>query len=83
MTFLYILHSQTTGRFYIGVSESLDRPLLEHQQGQTPSTRGRGPWVLVYTESYPTRSAVGRGRLAAPSPYAGLFRWGCAVRDCC
>jgi putative endonuclease len=63
MSFLYILQSQTNSRYYIGVSDSLDRRFIEHQHGQTPSTRGRGPWILVYTESYPTRTeALARER---------------------
>jgi len=52
VSFLYILESETTGRFYIGSTDDLDRRLAEHQRGQTPSTRGRGPWKLVYTEKF-------------------------------
>jgi len=58
MSFLYILQSQTTTRYYIGVSDSVDRRFIEHNHGQTPSTRGRGPWILVYSESYSTRSGA-------------------------
>jgi putative endonuclease len=28
--------------------------LAEHQRGQTKSTRGRGPWALVYREEFDT-----------------------------
>jgi len=49
---LYILQSETSGKFYVGSTEDLDRRLSEHNRGQTPSTRGRGPWKLVHQEQF-------------------------------
>jgi len=49
---LYVLRSETSGKFYVGSTEDLDRRLSEHNRGQTPSTRGRGPWKLVYQEQF-------------------------------
>jgi len=54
MCFLYILQSESSGRFYVGSTDDLDRRLSEHLRGHTPSTRGRGPWKLVYTEPFGT-----------------------------
>ena len=54
MCFLYILQSESSSRFYIGSTDDLDRRLSEHLRGHTPSTRGRGPWKLVYTEPFET-----------------------------
>ena len=56
MFIVYVLHSQSTGRFYIGQTSDLERRLQEHQAGDARYTRGRGPWILVHTETYPTRS---------------------------
>ena len=56
MAFLYILQSETTGRFYIGSTNDLNRRLLEHARNHTPSTRNRGPWKPVYQESFPSLS---------------------------
>jgi putative endonuclease len=50
--FLYILQSQTSGKFYVGSTDDLDRRLSEHERGHTPSTRGRGPWKLVRKEPF-------------------------------
>ncbi|MGH9556552.1 MAG: GIY-YIG nuclease family protein [Terriglobales bacterium] len=58
MAFLYILQSDSSGRFYIGSTTDPDRRLSEHQRGKTPSTRGRGPWRLVYREEFPTLKAA-------------------------
>ena len=52
--FLYILQSETSGKFYVGSTDDLDRRLSEHARNHTPSTRGRGPWSLVYRESFTT-----------------------------
>ena len=51
---LYILESESSGRFYVGSTDDLDRRLSEHLREHTPSTRGRGPWKLVYTEQFET-----------------------------
>jgi putative endonuclease len=58
--FVYILRSERTGRFYIGCTADLDRRISEHARGQTASTRGRGPWVLVYQERFSDLSAARR-----------------------
>ena len=57
---VYILQSQSSGRFYIGCAERPPLRLAEHQRGQTISTRGRGPWSLVYQEHFDTLSEARR-----------------------
>ena len=52
MPCVYILQSQTTGKYYVGSTINLDRRLSEHQRHHSPYTRGRGPWQLVYHESH-------------------------------
>ena len=54
MAFVYILQSETTGRFYIGSTNDLDRRLSEHARNHTPSTRNRGSWKPVYQETFPS-----------------------------
>jgi putative endonuclease len=63
MALLYILQSERTGRFYIGSTEDLARRLEEHSRGQTASTRGRGPWKLVYREEFESSLAAHRREL--------------------
>jgi len=52
MAYVYVLQSQSTKKFYIGCTERVSSRLAEHQRGQTASTRGRGPWTLVYEEEF-------------------------------
>jgi putative endonuclease len=54
MPTVYILESQSSKRFYIGSATDAQARLAEHQRGQTRSTRGRGPWELVYREEFKT-----------------------------
>ena len=52
MTSVYILQSKSTARFYIGCAGDPLARLMEHERGQTKSTRGRGPWTLVHEERF-------------------------------
>src|SRR5947209_17330767 len=54
MPTVYILQSEKTSRFYIGCATEVLVRLTQHQRGQTISTHGRGPWVLVYQERFET-----------------------------
>jgi len=60
MFYLYILQSDSTGRYYIGQTDNLDRRFSEHNDACYTSSkttkRFRGPWKLVYSEKYKTRS---------------------------
>jgi putative endonuclease len=60
MGFLYILQSDSSGRFYVGSTDDLDRRVSEHQRGKNLATRGRGPWKLVHYEKFDTLSEARR-----------------------
>ena len=61
MTYIaYVLESQATGRLYIGHSNDPMRRLSEHIAGHTTSTRGRGPWALIFTREFATRAEAVR-----------------------
>jgi len=63
MPAVYVLQSECSKRFYIGCAEQAEHRLTEHNRGQTISTRGRGPWILVYQEQFDTLvEARGRER---------------------
>ena len=56
MYFTYVLQSQTTGKHYTGHTSNLEERLKSHNSGNSPYTKGRGPWKLLYFENYETRS---------------------------
>jgi len=54
------MESITTGRWYIGQTEDLERRLAEHNNREHNvskyTSRHKGPWRLIYHEERPTRS---------------------------
>jgi putative endonuclease len=52
--FVYVLRSQKTGRRYIGHCERLERRLDQHNSGGTKATQYGKPWVLAYSETFPS-----------------------------
>ncbi len=64
---VYILQSQTSGRFYVGHTEDLEERIHRHNSGQTKSGRNRGPWKLVYSAEYSTRSEAMRREMQIKS----------------
>lgn len=61
MHYLYLLRSKRSGRLYIGWTSDLQRRLCQHNNGENQSTRGRGPYELIYFEAYRHREeAVAR-----------------------
>ena len=67
MYFTYILKSESTGRYYIGSTDNLDRRVAQHNdpgyKGSKTTKRFKGPWKLVYSELSETRAkAMSRER---------------------
>jgi putative endonuclease len=54
---VYILQN-SAGRFYVGHTNDLKRRVIEHNAGQTLSTRGRGPWTLAHVETFDAKEAA-------------------------
>lgn len=51
----YVIYSPTSGDFFYGYFEDLDMVLEMHNTNRIPATHGRGPWVLMHSESFDTR----------------------------
>jgi len=51
--YVYVLMSETDGRWYTGSTVDLRRRFAEHQTGHAAATRHRGPWRLIYYEASP------------------------------
>jgi putative endonuclease len=56
MYYTYILKSQTSGKLYIGQTNDLNDRLQRHNSGQSPATKGKGPWVLIFSQAFDSRS---------------------------
>ena len=52
----YVMKSKTFDIRYVGSTSDLKKRILHHNNGFSKYTKGRGPWILVYKEDFPTRS---------------------------
>lgn len=50
--FVYILKSESTGYFYVGIIRFSLKRTRQHNKGQSSGSRGKGPWKKVYQEGY-------------------------------
>jgi len=50
--FVYFAQSLKDNKFYIGVTDNVERRLAEHNNGLARSTRGRRPFIVARTEEY-------------------------------
>ena len=61
---LYILHSKSLDKYYVGYTNDLMRRLNEHNRIKGKFTDVGIPWVLVYKETYATKKiAMDREKL--------------------
>jgi putative endonuclease len=52
MFYVYVLHSQIDRGLYIGFSCDLKERLIQHNEGESKSTKSRRPLKLIYYEAY-------------------------------
>ena len=51
MHYVYVLKSTQDGKLYAGCTEDLRKRFREHNDGKVSSTKGRGPFELIYYEA--------------------------------
>ncbi len=56
MYYTYILQSETSGKYYIGQTNDLEDRIYRHNAGYNKSTKGRGPWAVVYSQPFESRA---------------------------
>lgn len=56
MYYLYILKSESTGRFYVGQTVNLEDRLFRHNSRKSIATRSGLPWTLIFKKDYQSRS---------------------------
>ena len=48
--FIYLLQSEKTGVWYVGLSSDPKSRLIQHNQGKSKFTSGHIPWKILYSE---------------------------------
>lgn len=51
MVYVYVLRSKATGKWYTGCTGDLRKRFKEHTNGESRSTRGKGPYEVIYCEA--------------------------------
>ena len=51
MWYTYLIHSKKDKRWYTGCTDDLRERFKRHMGGLVPSTKGRGPFSLIYYEA--------------------------------
>jgi len=54
MFYTYILKNDE-GKHYVGHTNSLEDRLKRHNCGQVRSTKNKGTWKIIHTESFPSK----------------------------
>ncbi len=49
--FTYLLESKRDKRWYTGCANDLRKRFKQHNDGSVPSTKGRGPFIIIYYEA--------------------------------
>jgi len=60
MHIVYLIYSQAYDLYYVGQTQDITNRLLEHNKNRCRFTKGKGPWIIIGTKSYTTRSEAMR-----------------------
>ncbi len=55
MYYVYAISSTRRKYIYVGLTDNLERRILQHKRGQSKTTRAYSPFDLIYKEELPTR----------------------------
>ena len=55
MYYIYVLYSIKFERYYVGMTNKVERRIIEHNNFKVQSTKAYVPWEVVYVEEYSTR----------------------------
>ncbi|MBO6535494.1 MAG: GIY-YIG nuclease family protein [Balneolaceae bacterium] len=54
--YVYILYSESKAKYYTGYSEDTKKRLIQHNLGETRSTKSGIPWVQVWQSQAMTKT---------------------------
>jgi putative endonuclease len=53
---VYVIWSNKLKKRYVGSTQDIESRLKQHNSGKTPFTLRGIPWILIYNETFETRS---------------------------
>lgn len=58
MYYTYIIQSESTGKLYIGQTNNIRARINKHNSDKNFSTKNKGPWTLLFSKEFDTRSVA-------------------------
>ncbi|MBI3980740.1 GIY-YIG nuclease family protein [Candidatus Microgenomates bacterium] len=71
--FVYAIKSLKDRRIYVGISRDPNKRLKEHNGGDTKSTKGYSPWVLIFIKYIGSRIEARKEEKRLKSGYGKEF----------
>ena len=71
--FVYAIKSEIDSRIYVGISKYPEKRLLEHNNGETKSTKAYRPWGLIYKKFIGSRIEARKEEKRLKSGYGKEF----------
>jgi putative endonuclease len=78
---VYIMKSLKDNNHYVGMTGNVEKRVKQHNSGAVVSTKSRKPFVLVYSEIFPTRIAA-REREKYLKSYKGAGEKASILKNC-
>jgi putative endonuclease len=60
MFYTYVIQSDKSRQLYIGQTNDLKDRLLRHNSNRNKWTKNKGPWSLIFSQQFETRSEAVR-----------------------
>ena len=55
MYYVYVIKSLVKNYIYVGMTNDIERRVLEHNSGENKSTKAYKPFILIHKEQFETR----------------------------
>ena len=55
MFYVYAIKSLARNYIYVGMTDNIERRLLQHNNGENKSTKTYKPFIIIHSESFATR----------------------------
>ncbi len=73
MFYTYVLQSEKSGRYYIGHTSNIEERLERHNTGKVTATKNKGPWIVVFYETYENKAAANSRELYIKAMKSSVF----------
>jgi len=73
MFYVYILFSKSSGKYYCGQTNNLYNRILQHNNGESLSTKSSVPWILIGVLVFDNRTEAMKKEKAIK--LRGIKRW--------